>query len=90
MTERFPDAFFACDAADLEVCLADAYSALNDQLPGVDVPQLVMDDPTLLFLDVRRGLLQLHDLWDLDEVALRNSETFELALAIRTLSKCDP
>jgi hypothetical protein len=89
MTEKHPEAYFASDAVTLEG-LGPSYAALLAALPGVDVCQMLIDDPLLLFLDVKRGVSQLHDLWDLDEAALQNSETFELALAIRTLSKCDP
>lgn len=36
------------------------------------------------------GIERLHELWDVDELALRQSDPFELALAVRALSEGGP
>lgn len=36
------------------------------------------------------GIEKLHELWDVDEQALRQSDPFELALAVRALSESGP
>lgn len=51
---------------------------------------MIEEDPKLLFLDIEAGLQRFRELWDVDAEALRNSETFEVALAIRALSESGP
>lgn len=90
MLERQPALFYGAAEEDLKRLLPTAYQALVQGLPGLDVDEMLEEDPRLLFEDVSVGLDQFHQLWDVDEDALRNSETNEIALAIRTLSQCGP
>lgn len=66
------------------------HGLLCDALPGLDVNDMIEEDPKLLFLDIEAGLQRFRELWDVDAEALRNSETFEVALAIRALSESGP
>ena len=71
--------------------IAGRYAELASALPGVDIDDLVSQDPKLLFIeDIPVGLRRLRELWDVDAAALSNSETFEVALAIRALSPSGP
>jgi hypothetical protein len=85
-----PALFYGTPDAELAF-VAARYAELRDALPGMDIDDLVSQDPKLLFLEsLTEGLAQLHELWDVDADALRASETFEVALAIRALSPCGP
>lgn len=62
---------------------------LESELAGADVTEMVHEDPELLLLDVRYGLVQFRQLWDVDETVLEESDAAELALAVRHLCAAD-
>lgn len=60
---------------------------LQDRLEGADIVAMIHEDPELLMLDIRHGLDQFKQLWDVNEHVLQESDPAELALAVRHL--CD-
>lgn len=93
MVELLPEGFLLQSQQSMLKRVAAINLALRDGLPGANVDLMVQEDPTILFEDtssVSSGLRELHDLWDIDETALSNSNPWELALAIRTMSDNGP
>ena len=89
MVELLPEGFLLQSQQSMVKRVAAINIALRDGLPGANIDLMVQEDPTILFEDkqsVSSGLRELHDLWDVDETALTNSNPWELALAIRTMS----
>ena len=89
MVELLPEGFLLQSQQSMVKRVAAINIALRDGLPGANIDLMVQEDPTILFEDkhsVSSGLRELHDLWDVDETALSNSNPWELALAIRTMS----
>jgi hypothetical protein len=68
--------------------MARQFQVLEDRLIGVDVREVLHEQPCLVCMDIVRGIDELFQLWDLDTrwVVLRNSYPDELALALRALS----
>lgn len=92
MVELLPEGFLLQSQQSMVRRVAAINIALRDGLPGANIDLMVQEDPTILFEDkhsVSSGLRELHDLWDVDETALSNSNPWELALAIRTMSDKD-
>lgn len=69
--------------------MAKQFEVLEERLLGADVPGILHEQPRLVCLDVVQGIDELFQLWDVDtrSVVLRNSQSHELALALRTLSE---
>ena len=89
MVELLPQGFLLQSQQSMLKRVAAINIALRDGLPGANIDMMVQEDPSILFEDkqaVSSGLRELHDLWDVDEAALGNSNPWELALAIRTMS----
>jgi len=66
---------------------------LQEYLEGAPIDLMLQDDPSLLFEDIREGLVQLRDLWPAELVspqALSESEPKHLVLAVRALSSSGP
>jgi hypothetical protein len=84
-----PALFYGSSEADLHAA-AKQHQELCRALPGLDVDEMVQEDPLLLFSDLQWALKQFSELWDVDAEVLQNSETAEVALAIRALSKSGP
>lgn len=93
MVELLPQGFLQQPQNSMLKRVAAINDALRGSLPGANIDMMVQEDPTILFEDkqsLSSGLRELHDLWDVDEVALGNSNPWELALAIRTMSDQEP
>ena len=93
MVELLPQGFLLHSQQSMLKRVAAINIALRDSLPGANIDMMVQEDPTILFEDrqtLSSGLRELHDLWDVDETALGNSNPWELALAIRTMSDQEP
>lgn len=93
MVELLPEGFLQQSQQSMVKRVAAINDALRGSLPGANVDMMVQEDPTILFEDkqsLSTGLQGLHDLWDVDEVALGNSNPWELALAIRAMSDQGP
>ena len=93
MVELLPEGFLQQSQQSMVRKVAAINHALRDSLPGANIDMMVQEDPTILFEDkhsLSTGLRELHDLWDVDETALGNSNPWELALAIRTMSDQEP
>jgi hypothetical protein len=84
-----PDLFYGVPDKEL-LLIPGRYRELQEALPGLDVDDMITEDPKLLFSEVAPGLREMRDLWDLDAEAWRNSETFMVALALRALSPGGP
>jgi hypothetical protein len=69
---------------------AKRHQELCRALPGLDINDMVQEDPVLLFSDLRLGLQRFSELWDVNTDLLRNSDSAEVALAIRALSESGP
>jgi len=93
MVELLPEGFLQQSQQSMVKRVAAINDALRGSLPGANIDMMVQEDPTILFEDkqsLSTGLRGLHDLWDVDEVALGNSNPWELALAIRAMSEKGP
>lgn len=93
MVELLPEGFLQQPQQSMVKRVAAINDALRGSLPGANIDMMVQEDPTILFEDkqsLSTGLQGLHDLWDVDEVALGNSNPWELALAIRAMSDEGP
>lgn len=93
MVELLPEGFLQQSQQSMVKRVAAINDALRGSLPGANIDMMVQEDPTILFEDkqsLSTGLRGLHDLWDVDEVALGNSNPWELALAIRAMSEQGP
>ncbi|DBA96723.1 TPA: hypothetical protein ACH3X1_015565 [Trebouxia sp. C0004] len=93
MVELLPEGFLQQSQQSMVKHVAAINDALRGSLPGANIDMMVQEDPTILFEDkqsLSTGLRGLHDLWDVDEVALGNSNPWELALAIRAMSEQGP
>lgn len=66
------------------------YKQLHAGLPGIDVDEVIANDPVLLFIDVEAALKKMGELWTLTADVLGNSEPREVALAVRALSPSGP
>lgn len=93
MVELLPQGFLLQSQQSMLKRVAAINIVLRDGLPGANIDMMVQEDPTILFEDrqtLSSGLRELRDLWDVDETALGNSNPWELALAIRTMSDQEP
>lgn len=92
MVELLPQGFLLQSEQGMLKRVAAIHNALRQGLPGANIDMMVQEDPAILFENkqsVSKGLRELRDLWDVDETALSDSNPWELALAIRTLSDQD-
>lgn len=93
MIELLPEGFLAQPVQSMVTRVAAINSILRGSLPGANIDLMIQEDPHLLFESKQTlsvGLRELHDLWDVDETCLRNSNPWEIALAIRTMSEDRP
>jgi len=91
--ELQPRLFLEAPQASVEDHVTRADAMLREGLAGADIDFMLTEDPALLFEDLpslQTGLRRLHELWDVDEQALRNSDPVEVALAVRALSDSGP
>jgi hypothetical protein len=79
----------AC-GADVRQNISRNYQAIVAALPGVDIAALLHSQPRLLFVDVAHGLQELRELWDVEDDVFQDSDSDKLALAILSLSVCNP
>jgi hypothetical protein len=88
LIEKEPASFLASSDDSIHG-MAQKYQVLQERLVGVDVCELLHEQPCLVCMDIVRGIDQLFQLWDVDTrwVVLRNSYPDELALALRALSE---
>jgi hypothetical protein len=88
LIEKEPASFLASSDDSIQG-MAQKYQVLQERLVGVDVCELLHEQPCLVCMDIVRGIDQLFQLWDVDTrwVVLRNSYPDELALALRALSE---
>lgn len=92
MVELLPGGFLAQPIHSMMQRVAAINAILRGSLPGANIDMMVQEDPTILFENTDSlsvGLQELHDLWDVDETCLNNSNPWEIALAIRTMSDAD-
>ena len=92
MVELLPQGFLLQSQSHMLERVTAINIVLRDGLPGANIDLMVQEDPTILFKDkqsVSSALRELRELWDIDETALSNSNPWELALAIRTMSDQD-
>ena len=90
MVELLPEGFLAQPVHNMVQRVAAINGILRGSLPGANIDMMVQEDPTILFENKESlsvGLQELHDLWDVDETCLKNSNPWEIALAIRTMSE---
>ena len=86
---KHPRLFYGAAEAELPRISA-RYKQLQSGLPGIDVDEVIANDPMLLFIDVAAALTSLGELWALEESVLCNSEPKEVALAVRAVSPTGP
>jgi len=92
MVELLPEGFLAQPVNSMMNRVAAINRILRGSLPGANIDMMVQEDPTILFENKESlsvGLQELHDLWDVDETCLRDSNPWEIALAIRTMSESE-
>jgi len=93
MVELVPSAFLLCPVDKTLVRLNETSALLREGLKGANVDAIFESDPTILFEEpasLEVGIQRLHDLWDVDSIALGNSDPDELALAVRALGLNGP
>ena len=93
MVELLPEGFLAQPVQSMVTRVAAISNILRGSLPGANIDMMIQEEPRILFENKQTlsvGLRELHDLWDVDETCLRNSNPWEIALAIRTMSETGP
>ena len=94
MVELLPTAFLGDNAWEETLeNLRRTSQLLREGLFGADVDAIFEADPTILFESpesIELGLQRMKELWQVDAIALKNSEPEELALAVRALSLQGP